>query len=422
MFYLGVPPTSSFPLRMESPHFILHFGLRNPTAGKGRGGEGVRDRIVVLTYLEALERLYSIMTAAPWNRPAPIVDQGKKTHVFIYDSDPFTADDPFSTLAPGSTATSVPYIVLPCRNDETTTQAELHRATAEAVHEATHIFNFTERPFDSMLAQEWEWYDEGFAIFMETHVVAGNPDYVRFLKNWIDMPEVPLDHPNAKYQAGMFVRYLAKRMGTAFINDVWTMSAPTEGPFQAIQRMLLPKHVLLSPNPAVPDLFASGYCMDPFFLWDHESAGLAPEVFARYGERAITDSLVLRSGSPEATDGALDHLACRYYRFYLKGDVSRVSVTLSPDGATNGGGTQLKGEVAAVTSVGRRVSVSPLHALNGRAKAESIQLSAELNDFDPAEVDHLILVVSNCGTRKNPNDGTGHHDDGKRFTIKAVAS
>lgn len=420
MFYLGVPPTSSFPLHMESPHFVLHYGLRNPTAGKGRGGEGVRDRIVVLTYLEALERLYSIMTEAPWSRPAPVVDKGKKTHVFIYDSDPFTADDPFSVLPRGSNASSVPYIVLPCRSDETTGQAELHRAAAEAVHEATHVFNFTERPFDNMLAGEWEWYDEGFAVFMETFVVAGNPDYVRFLKNWIDMPETPLDHPNAKYQAGMFVRYMARRMGSAFINEVWTKSSPTEGPFQAIQRLLPPKHTLVTPDPAVRDLFASGYCMDPFFLWDHESAGLAPEVFARYGERAITDTLVLRSGQSGATDGVLDHLACRYYRFYLKGGISKLQVTLTPEGATRGTGTPLKGELAAVTLEGRRVGITPLRTSAGRAPTAPLHLSAELKDFDQAEIDHLILVVSNCG--KTAKDGTGRHDDEKDFNVEAVAS
>lgn len=418
MFFNGIPPTSSFPLRMESPHFILHYGMRNPATGKGRGSDGVRDKIVVLTYVEALERLYSIMTGAPWNRPAPVVGREEKTHVFIYDSDPFIADDPFSAPASRSIADSVPYIVLPCRTDEATTQAELHRAEAEAVHEATHVFNFTERPFDSILANNWEWYDEGFAVFMETLAVAGNPNYIRFLKNWIDMPEVPLDHPNAKYQAGMFLRYLAKRLGHSFINDVWTQSAPAEEPLQAMQRLLPPGITLISPNPNVRDLFASGYCMDPFFLWDHESAGLAPEIFARYGERAVTDSLVLRPGQVGVTDGTLDHLACRYYRFYLKGEILRVKVALTPHGAEADGGTLLKAEVASVTSEGRRVSVIPLRAHPG----EPLCLSAELTRFEAADVEYLILVVSNCGTRRNLHDGTEHHDDGKSFAIEAIAS
>lgn len=420
MFYYGVPPISSFPLHMESPHFVLHYGRRNPADGRGRGGEGVRDPIVVLTYYEALERLYSIMTESPWDRPAPVVDGGGRTHVFIYDSDPFTADDPFSQPVPPSAANSVPYVVLPCRSDETTTQAELHRATAEAVHEATHVFNFRERPFDSILAGDWEWYDEGFAVFMETYVVAGNPDYVRFLKNWIDMPEIPLDHHNAKYQAGMFVRYLARRLGHTFINSVWTQSAPNHGPLQAMQHMLQPAQTLVSPNPNVQDIFASGYCMDPFFLWDHESAGLAPEVYARYGERALTDSLVLRPGVMGATGGVLDHLACRYYRFYLRGSYSAVRVTLTPPAAAEG--TPLKAELAAVTPEGRRKSVPPLRPPEVDKVGDPSTLSAELTGLQPEEVDHLILVVSNCGTRQNMQDGTANHDDDISFTVEAVAS
>lgn len=403
---------------MESPHFVLHYGLRNPTEGKGRGCEGVRNPIVVLTYYEALERLYTIMRGAPWNRPAPVVDTEKRTHVFIYDSDPFTADDPFSRPAPRSAANSVPYVVLPCRSSETTTQAELHRAAAEAVHEATHVFNFTERPFDSMLAGAWEWYDEGFAVFMETYVVAGNPDYVRFLKNWIDMPEMPLDHQNAKYQAGMFVRYLAGRFGHSFINDVWTRSAARDGPLRALQSLLPQRKTLVSPNPKVRDVFASGYCMDPFFLWDHGSPGLAPEIYARYGERALTDSLILRPGVAGTTGGVLDHLACRYYRFYLKGSGSNVRVTVKPNDA--GKKTPLKAEVAVVTSEGRRVSVTPLHS---RAAARSgVVLTAELKGLKPEEVDHLILVTSNCGTRPNPLDGMSQHDDEKGFAVEALIS
>jgi Family of unknown function (DUF6055) len=405
---------------MESDHFVIHYGLRNPREGRGRGSEGVRDRILVLTYVEALEHLHSIMTDAPWNRPPPVVDLDRRTHVFVFDTYPFTDVDPFSQTAPGSSAQTVPYIVLPCRNDETSTQAELQRAAAEAVHEATHVFNFTEKP-DDLLVPAWEWYDEGFAVFMETLAVAGNPDYVRFLKNWIDRPEVPLDHRNARYQAGMFVRYLARRLGHRFVNEVWTDSAPSEGPFQAIQRMLPPNQVLISPDPKVKDLFASGYCMDPFFLWDHASAGLAPEVFARFGERAITDSLMLKAGAPaQMTGGVLDHLACRYYRFYLKGNVSKVWIALTPG---NGAGpTKLKAEVAAVTGEGARTGVTPLHPPPEPVEGEPFRLTAWLNVADPGEIDHLILVVTNCGTRPDPLNGTNLHDDYKDFTIEVAAS
>jgi hypothetical protein len=416
----GVPPIDDFPLHMESEHFVIHYGQRNPRKGRGRGSEGVRDRILILTYVEALGNLYNIMKAEPWGRPPPVVDLGGKTHVFVFDTYPFMDIDSFSQTAPGSSAQSVPYIVLPCRNDETSTQAELQRAAAEAVHEATHVFNFTERP-DDLLTPAWVWYDEGFAVFMETLAVAGNPDYVRFLKNWIDRPEIPLDHRNARYQAGMFVRYLAKRLGHQFVNEVWTKSKASERPLEAIQRMLASNQVLISPDPNVKDLFASGYCMDPFFLWDHASAGLAPDVFARFGERAITDSLVLSAGAPaQTTDGVLDHLACRYYRFYLRGDVSKVWIALTPEGVVNS--TRLKAEAAAVTSEGLRKGITPLRPPAEPAEGEPFRLTAWLDGIDPAEIDHLILVVSNCGTRADPFDGTDQHDDEKGFTIEAAVS
>src|SRR5688572_9247374 len=118
MFPDPVPLVSDFPMVLESDHFILYFGLRNPVNGKGLGVAGVRDRVVVLTYLEALERLYSVMTSPPWNRKPPIVDKSGKTRVYIYNSEigPYTAEDAFAdTEPPGG---RVPYIVLLCRRSE----------------------------------------------------------------------------------------------------------------------------------------------------------------------------------------------------------------------------------------------------------------------------------------------------------------
>src|SRR2546423_15646754 len=116
---------------LESPHFVIHFGYRNPPIGRGLGGHGIRDRAVVLTYMDALESLYRAMTARPWRRDPPVTDEAGKTHVYIADSDPYTFH-----------RRRVPFILLSSRSNEPTTQAELNRAAAEAVHEATHLFNF----------------------------------------------------------------------------------------------------------------------------------------------------------------------------------------------------------------------------------------------------------------------------------------
>jgi hypothetical protein len=409
--FFGVPSPSNFPREMKSEHFVIHYGLRNPNEGKGRSCDGVRDHTLILTYLESLERLYELMTSHPWSRPAPIVDVGGRTHVFAFNHPAITADDPFA-VQPSAKQGSVPFIVLPCRSHETTTQAELQRAAAEAVHEATHVFNYTERPYDDFNSQNWEWFDEAFAVFMETKVLAGNPDYVRFLMNWIDMPETPLDHSSAKYQAGMFVRYLAKRLGNEFINNVWVNADPRDDPLTAIQKLLGNRFRVVDPDPTVQDLFASGYCMDPYFLWDHESAGLATDVFTRYGERAISESCGLREGSPMwSAKGYLDHLACRYYRVYPKGNLSQMTISMATHNGT--AVKRLKAEVAIVTTERRRKDPRPrpLLPVATPQPAQNELLSTTFHDLQVDEIDHLVLVVANCGQRPDKEDDRDHDDD-----------
>jgi len=404
---------------LESEHFVIHFGYRNPPVGGfgtqgirdravGLGGHGIRDRAVVLTYMNALESLYRAMTADPWHREAPVTDGGR-THVYIADSEPYTFH-----------RRKVPFIVLSSRSNEPTTQAELYRAAAEAVHEATHLFNFREHPMNDPNSKAWEWFDEGIAVLMETLVASGNTDYFRFLMNWIDMPEVSLDDPKGKYQAGMFVRYLSKRLGVGFVNDVWTQSLVDETPLQTIARLIPSGQTFISPDPTVSDIFASGYCIDPYFMWDHDCAGLAPDIILRYGERAVTESLVLRRGSEETIDGLLNHLACRYYRFYLRGDVSRLRLSLYITDAPQA--TPLKAEVAVVTREKCRKVVEPLLPTAPVPAGVAGKLSVTLNTDDSEEIDHLVLVVSNCGLRAARSQKGGPHDDKKPYVIEAAAS
>lgn len=429
MFPEGKPPESDFPMSLESEHFILYFGLRNPLHGKGLGVAGVRDRVVVLTYLDGLERLYSVMTSPPWNRKPPIVDTGGKTRVYIYNSEiaPYTAEDAFAdTDPPGG---RVPYIVLLSRSAEPTTEAELRRATAEAVHEATHVFNSRERPFHELASAAWEWFDEAMAVFMETVVVPGNPDYFRFILNWIDMPELSLDDRRARYQAGMFIRYLAKRIGPNFINEVWMQSKKNETPLIALERVLQkydPGRKLISSNE--PDIFASGYCMEPYFLWDHESKGHAPDIFVRYGERAVCESSVLRLPTTEESvsstdlyesEGTLDHLACHYYRYYVTASVSGVRFQLTTTPFLDST-TPLKAEIAIATAdKRRRPQIRILSNTESEFSGDTVLLSTDLTIDDPDNIDHIVLVVSNCGTRANFG-GVGEHDDERSYTIQVT--
>lgn len=398
---------SSLPNELQSEHFIIRFGERNPPRGRGLGVNGIRDRVLILTYLKALEGLYCTMRSAPWDWPEPITDKTGKIRVYVCDEDPTTGYDD----------NNFPCILLSSRHDEPTTHGELLRAAAEAVHEATHAFTFTHRPHYETSSKPWIWFDEGLAVLMETLVSAGNPDYFRFLRNWIDAPEISLDDPDEKYQSGIFLGYLHRRLGPDFIKEVWTKSDIGEGPIEALERMSLGRDLtFLSPDPNVKDIFGSGYCVDPFFMWDHRSISLAPDIFFRFGERAISHSFGLASGTIAGVkDGFLDHLSCRYYRFNLLPNVKKVKIDMLVDDPCDL--TMLKAEVAIVDSDKQRESVV---ALQRAGKSEGQTQGLLSVDIQVAGgVDHLVLVVSNCGKRFHGNGS--QNNDGKAYTIRATA-
>jgi hypothetical protein len=213
----------------KSEHFLVHYGLRNPVKGRGLGAHGVRDRVIVQTYLHSLERLYQHLTAKPWSRPRPAVSDSRRVEVYVFDiSELIPADgSPFT-----SSADSTPFICLPAGSYEPSPQAELHRAAAEAIHEATHVFNHRERPLGGPNSGPWEWVDEALAVLMEITLIPGNQDHFRFLKNWVEIPEVPLDNWAARYQAGLFACYLEKKL-PGFLNrglaGIQTQRAAAEG-------------------------------------------------------------------------------------------------------------------------------------------------------------------------------------------------
>jgi hypothetical protein len=349
------------------------------------------------------------MTSTPWSRP----DIKRKTLVQVLDVEsifplnacPFTTED----------QDGVPYIVLPCHSPHPLQEAEQQWALATALHEATHVFNCRIRPLSSPYSFYWAWFDEALAVYMET--LHKYRDNFRFLRTWIEKPELSLDNSDAYYQAGQFLAYLVGKMGVEFVNRVWMESAPGEKPFEAITRMLPANETLVSADPNKRDLFASGYCMDSWFLNDPASEMYSPELYRRFGERAVTESFVMKSGwKVETTDKPeeqehLDHLACRYYRFYIKDNMEQLSVELhSPDEA---GTSPLKAELASVTKEGRRERVISLLPAPGNSRKKT-RLQTTVKTINPKQLDHFILTVTNCGVSRQ-------HDDRKRYTIKASA-
>jgi hypothetical protein len=263
----------SLKCRWKTDHFLIHYGLRNSADGKGLGTNGVRSVKIVEAYAEALEMAYHTLKNEPWSRPDPVRNDVEGTPVFVYGiPDPVTTPYRYQ----------IPAIILPPGNNGLTVEEEIERAMAIAVHEVAHVFNFRERPMNTAEGRRWRWFDEGFAICLEEWVLPDNRDRRRFLMNWINKPEIPLDNRETVYQTPMFVRYLANRFGRDFVNDVWTRSGREESPFAAIERMA-PDGLTFA------DVF-SDYCRDAYVLRDPASHCFEPSVQERFGDRAVTES------------------------------------------------------------------------------------------------------------------------------------
>lgn len=409
-------------LEAKSEHFTVHYGLRNPATGRGLGTHGVRDRTIVQTYLQALERLYQHLTAKPWARPQPTVGNSKRIEVYVFDiSELILADgSPFTSVLDGK-----PFICLPAGSFEPSPQAELHRAAAEAIHEATHVFNHHDHPLGGPHSGPWEWVDEALAVFMEITLIPGNQDHFRFLKNWVEMPEVSLDNWAARYQAGLFACYLEKKL-PGFLNRVWLEFKPRELPLEAMKRLMPAGYKFVSHQPDERDLFASGYCLDSYFLWDHANDWFAPELRARFGERAVSESYILRPGlrksrEKEEEPWVLDHLACRYFRITLKGEVKNLRVEVQSE---EGQIAPLKAELAVVTDdmqPGKVTSLRPV-AIAGEKEPSLLSLELPVATLDYDKADHLVLVVSNCGTRAATVKRNQPNDDNRKFRVIVTAA
>ncbi|NOT60208.1 MAG: hypothetical protein HOP19_08280 [Acidobacteria bacterium] len=414
-------------LEAKSKNFIVHFGLRNPPTGVGLGAHGVRDRTIIQTYLYALERLYQNLTAAPWSRPRPAVGDAGLIEVYVFDISELAVADgsPFTSITEQGKA----YICLPAGSFEPSPQAELHRAAAEAIHEATHVFNHQKRPLGDLQSRPWEWVDEALAVLMEITLIPGNQDHFRFLKNWVEMPEVSLDNWGARYQAGLFAYYLEKKV-PGFLNRVWQQAIPEDSPLEAMKRLAPAGEIFLSHLPDETDLFASGYCLDSYFLWDHSNDWCAPELRARFGERAVSESFIIRPGQVERSiDWELDHLACRYFRIALKGEVKRLQIEVQVEARYEAGKIsnppRIKAELAVVTDEMRPGDpIRPLRPSPITKEKELMRLVLEVDvaglDYDKA--DHLVLVVSNCGTRTATVKRDVPHDDNRKFCVRVTAT
>jgi hypothetical protein len=363
---------------VPSSLFPIYYRVRNQTESGGGAVHGVGNLRMVKWYANALKRLTEVMTSwgGEWKRASI-----SSVPVFVMDiRRRFNARFDWSFAAFGPSGR--PFVALRNENSEPTVESARIVAAAEAVHQGAHILCWAVRPPVSVGAEylhherQWHWFNEATAVFMESIVLEGRADLVRFARDWIDHPDIPLDSDDCSHQATMFVRYLARRVNMGLVASIWTRSTPDENPLTALNRILAEDghRLLTDSNPGCCALF-NDYCLDSYFLGDQGNPAFFPELRDRFKGRAIAEAIELRHGMARVLEGFLDHLSCRYYRIE---SASRLAITVKRSTGT----------------IGVRLAIVDRRLCRLGTLLVEPEVVVQPNRED---TDHLVLCVANQG-------------------------
>jgi hypothetical protein len=423
-----------------------------------QGVHGMRNSGLLGMYQETLDQAYDFFLQR--GRPEPTKDQDGRVPVFV-----FAVDDP--AFGPGSPCMDdvlfvdstgipsriVPALALPSRIAEPDLHEEEMQIRAAAVHELSHLFNGKFLPYlrlgsagletrpEAWLAS-WLWLDEGIAVAAEGEIaqlgiIPPNNDWLGYTQDWLDRPERSLDNLDGRYQAVLFVRYVNRLMiqhgDPGFLNRVWQLSqsvwntlliSKAAQPYAAITALAETFSRLSNPlvfcAAHVPDVFASGFCFDSYFLHHPGSLGHEPLVFKRFTDRSVTRWWELnrceniKPNPPEFYP--LPGLACRYFRFFPgdQGGVLTVRVAAKS-------GHKLKAELALAEPNSRFYVSSSKQTGVPDVRNGTNTLVCGMQNFSKSHCDHAVLVVTNCSIKEDPlgaDPPTGDPDE-TQFTVEA---
>ncbi len=132
--------------------------------------------------------------------------------------------------------------------------------------------------------------------------------------------------------------------------------------------------------------------MDSYFLLDPLGGGFAPEIYYRFGRRAVTESFKMGGDRVQSEKYLVGSLSCRYFRFFLNKKHTKLVAKLVSKQRYSG----LRAELAVMTKEKRKEDVAPLLPVPNEAGEDGILLTANLEDIDAESIEHIVLVVSNC--------------------------
>jgi hypothetical protein len=122
---------------------------------------------------------------------------------------------------------------------------------------------------------------------------------------------------------------------------------------------------------------------------------------------------------PVKLSGMLDHLACRYYRFFPSEGQGTLTVNLETPGMS--GRSLLRGYLAAVTRQMHCSAAVPLQPSRGGNSPTGLQSGASLTVRELGTIDHFVLVICNVGNRiSDPREFLGP-DDQQTYTATVQA-
>ena len=355
--------------------FDIRYRQRNPREGRGLAREGVQDESVVEEYAEALLRAHRTLSATAYGWPAL-----SRLPVRVYVAATNVCGSAYRA-AGGALAR----LLLSNMGHEPSRVAARRRRRATAAHELTHLFQF-----ELVCGRNWQWLNEASATAMERVVFPGSLDHFRFLPPWVAWPEETItDFPG--YRSCQFIYYLIHEVARNVVSEAYRIGRDGPGlqPIEALAQAVEALAPVRFAAATGPDVFGSGYCIDAYFLADPNSALYNVNLHRRFGDRFVSESFVSYPVAGAASGDPIEHLGCRYYRFYPPDGADALAVTVNlPDGPAR---TCLRGTLIAALPDGHAGGRVTLQRSRGERS-----MSGRMGGFVKGALDHALLVVANC--------------------------
>lgn len=324
----------------RTAHFDIRYALREPVPGSPTQSYGVHSEALIDAYAQGLEAAWTDLQKLGM----PVTSAGIAPPGFIRclvtDLNDVFPTKPIPMCSAELEGDEIhPIIVLPTDFPELVDLASvLAMARFTARHEPAHAWAYrvwrerwaglpvleASRSIRYLATPPVLWLLEGHAVAVEAGDECGGP-WLQHAWSWCERPEVSLF--TEPYSAGLFARYLDRRLGLAageaFSRIISAITLPPHSRDSAFNAVWQTMNQVLAPFQLTAEMAWLDACRAGAFIGgskhpaDEEAA-----VFARYGRRAVTASLSLRAGEVQTTsEYAHAALSCRYFRLTLEAGV-----------------------------------------------------------------------------------------------------